>query len=917
VRQGQISFQLMRIRFRLPRIAVVGTALFVSAIPVSAQLEPPSTGGIVALQQELRMLGHNKRVLMIGAHPDDEDTELLTLLVRGMGAEAAYLSLNRGEGGQNLIGPELGEALGLIRTEELLAARRLDGARQYFTRAYDFGFSKSLEETWRFWPRDSVLKDVVRIVREFQPQIIVSIFSGTPRDGHGQHQAAGWAAREVFKIAEDSTRFPDVGDPWRPLKLYRSTRFDSAATNLRLNAGILDESVGQSYRQIAMRGRSLHRSQDMGQLQRIGPSEVRLQLIEDRTGSNIKDLWSGIDTTFSGALHSDSSSGTSGPSRVVSFPFDSLGRTDIADRGKLDTILERYGTALSERSPRQCWFHRFDTVCHSPSPNGAPWIDQYSHVNAARAIASGMVLDVTSDDERVVPGQTLRLMATVWNASDQPSRVSGGFRVFRIENGFPVPEYHWDTNDADSLRAIGPGALDTFLLSFQIPENTPYTQPYFLTRARAVAMYDWPIVRREIPGLTDSFQIGRGVPFERPELEFRLDLSLAGQGPAKGISFEREVTFRVNDQAFGERRRPVVIVPRVDVKVDPGTEIWSTSPSPHEFTVTLTHGAKDSTRGNVTLEVPAGWPAVASRKFEFTREDEREGFRFSLRAPANLRPGKYEVRAVATDDQGRRYDQGVFTVDYPHIRPRSWTQRSTATINVAPLELARLKRIGYIRGASDRVPEALESVRLPIELLDQSALERGDLSGFDAIIVGSRAYETDPALVENNARLLAYARNGGLLIVQYQQQVFFNGNFAPFPLKVGGEQIVLDSAGRTRVGPLIGHDRVTDETAPVRIIDPRSAVVNRPNRIGPADWEGWVQERGLYFARSWDEAYQPVLEMADPGEAPLRGGLLVAKYGQGTYVYTGISFFRELPAGVPGAFRLFANLLALAESSVP
>ena len=240
MRQGAISFQIMRFIASLLRIAVVGTALFVSATPAFAQLEPPSTGGIVALQQELRMLGHNKRVLMIGAHPDDEDTELLTLLVRGMGAEAAYLSLNRGEGGQNLIGPELGEALGLIRTEELLAARKLDGARQYFTRAYDFGFSKSLEETWRFWPRDSVLKDVVRIVREFRPQIIVSIFSGTPRDGHGQHQAAGWAAREVFRIAEDSTRFPGVGDPWRPLKLYRSTRFDSAATTLCLNGGVLD-----------------------------------------------------------------------------------------------------------------------------------------------------------------------------------------------------------------------------------------------------------------------------------------------------------------------------------------------------------------------------------------------------------------------------------------------------------------------------------------------------------------------------------------------------------------------------------------------------------------------------------------------------------------------------------------------------
>ena len=243
----------------------------------------------MALDQELRMLGHYKRVLMIGAHPDDEDTELLTILVRGMGAEAAYLSLNRGEGGQNLIGPELGEALGLIRTEELLAARRLDGARQYFTRAYDFGYSKTIDETWQHWPRDTVLKDVVRMVRRFRPQIIVSIFSGTPRDGHGQHQAAGWSAQEAFgsratRAGSGSCSGRRDWSPGAPLKLYRSARFDSAATTLTLNGGVLDPAVGKSFHQIAMAGRSLHRSQDMGQLQRIGPSQVRLALVEDRTG---------------------------------------------------------------------------------------------------------------------------------------------------------------------------------------------------------------------------------------------------------------------------------------------------------------------------------------------------------------------------------------------------------------------------------------------------------------------------------------------------------------------------------------------------------------------------------------------------------------------------------------------------------
>ncbi|MBS1241706.1 MAG: LmbE family protein, partial [Gemmatimonadetes bacterium] len=272
---------------------------------LAAQQLGPSTGGLVALDQGLRVLGHDMRVLMIGVHPDDEDTEFLAVMARGFGAETAYLALTRGEGGQNLIGDELGPALGVLRTEELLGARSLDGARQFFTRAYDFGFSKSLADTWRFWPRDSVLKDVVRVIRRFRPQIVVAVFSGTPRDGHGQHQASGWAAREAFAAAGDPSRFPELATEerlaaWTPLKLYQSARFDSAGSTVTLQGGVLDRAVGQSYFQIAMRGRSLHRSQDMGSLQRIGPSAVRLRLIEDRTGAGA-ELFAGVDTTMPGA----------------------------------------------------------------------------------------------------------------------------------------------------------------------------------------------------------------------------------------------------------------------------------------------------------------------------------------------------------------------------------------------------------------------------------------------------------------------------------------------------------------------------------------------------------------------------------------------------------------------------------------
>jgi LmbE family N-acetylglucosaminyl deacetylase len=858
------------------RISIVGLAALLGGVTGRgfAQLEPPSTGGIVALQQELRMLGHNKRVLMIGAHPDDEDTELLTLLVRGMGAEAAYLSLNRGEGGQNLIGPELGEGLGLIRTEELMAARRLDGARQYFTRAYDFGFSKSLDETWRFWPRDSILQDVVRIVREFQPQIIVAIFSGTPRDGHGQHQAAGWAAREVFRIAEDSTRFPGAGEPWRPLKLYRSTRFDSAATTLTLNGGELDDAVGQTYRQIAMRGRSLHRSQDMGTLQRIGPSQIRLQLLEDRTGGGNSPLFAGVDTSLTG-IHTGSG-GSSGEG------------SQLEEYVRRVHAIRRDGPSMAGLRES---YDLLNEVVRTDAPALAV-VSQRFHLEKAMGILSGVLVDLVADDDRVVPGQRVKVTASAWNPTELDLTV--GLLVVTSNN--------WRLPQQAAEMIVRPGELSSDTMEFTVLDQADPTQPYFLARPRSGGVYT-------LPGMGDV-----SAPFDSPEIS--INFGLTDSGEFLGSQW-REAGLRVNDQAFGERRRPLIVVPRVDVKLDPPTELWPTSPGSHEFTVTLSHGARDSTRGSLGLELPAGWPAVSSRPFEFTREDERETIQFSVRPPADLAPGTYTIRAVATDDQGRRYDQGVFTVDYPHIRPRSWTQPATATVHVAPLEMPRLSRVGYVRGASDRVPEALASVGVPVELLDHAMLERGDLSRFDAIVVGSRAYETDSALVENNPRLLAYVRTGGLVIVQYQQQFFFNGGFAPFPLKVGGEQVVLDSVGGTRVGPLIGHDRVADESSPVRIIDPSSPVVLRPNRIGPRDWDGWVQERGLYFAHSWNEEYRPVLEMADPGEAPLRGGLLVARYGKGTYVYTGISFFRELPAGVPGAFRLFANLLALAESSIP
>ncbi len=857
--------------------------LVAAPVALEAQLGPPTTGGVVALDQALRFLGHYQRVLIIGAHPDDEDTELLTLLTRSEGAEAAYLSLNRGEGGQNLVGSELGVGLGLLRTEELLAARRLDGAGQYFTRAYDFGYSKNLDDTWAHWPRDTILKDVVRIVRRFRPQIIVSIFSGTPRDGHGQHQAAGWAAGEAFKVAGDADAFPELLTEeglaaWVPLKLYRSTRFDTAATTLTLDGAGIDTAVGKTFHQIAMASRSLHRSQDMGQLQTIGPSVVRLALVSDMTGRGQSGLWSGIDTSL-GAVRV-----ATGGTRMREYRalVDSA-RTDPGD-SLVPARLLRAARLLST------WA-------------GTPWSpgraipelqDQLRHLGEAWQAATGTLFDVRASSARIAPGDTVEL--TIEAVGTQLGRVRPEFRS--------VPLAQPRLGAPRRFSAGGREGIE-WRLAGRVAPSRPLTQPYFLRASPPTSLYDW----------SDATPSDRGLPFEGAQVVAGLSVN-----PLSGWLW-REGTWRWNDQALGEIRDPVDIVPRVDVKVSPGELPWRLGdPSPRVLTVTLFHGAQDTTTGTVRLELPADWPAVPPQRFTLAGPRQHREFRFTVRAPAQLSAGTYAVAAVAEDARGNRYEQGRVTISYPYIRPRSYLAPATARVTVLDLSLPTAQRIGYIRGAADRVPEALMAAGIPVEVIDGAFLGHGVLTGFDAIVVGPRAYETDSSLVNESGALIDYARGGGLVLVQYQQYGFFYDNFAPYPLFVASRPPGADDRAVTTAQPatgapvpalLGGHDRVTDEHAAVTVVDSSARVLRVPNRLGSADWDGWVQERGLYFARAWAPEYRTVLEMHDPGEAALEGGLLVARVGKGTWVYTGLSFFRQLPAGVPGAYRLFANLLSL------
>jgi hypothetical protein len=396
-------------------------------------------------------------------------------------------------------------------------------------------------------------------------------------------------------------------------------------------------------------------------------------------------------------------------------------------------------------------------------------------------------------------------------------------------------------------------------------------------------LYNWSAVPPDV----------RGLPFELPLLSLNVQMTIAGVP----VTLTREVSYRYRDPANGEVRRPLLVDCAFDVAITPGLIVWpSEGPAsgPRRFTVMVTNRTRGATVAELTLAVPRGWAVLPPQTFAFTREDESQSGTVTLTLPPSAQPGVVQVRASAGRAGGKRCEDGSVVIDYPHIRPRPVVHPSTAEIHVARIALPALTRVGYVRGAADRVPEALAAVGLPIEILDADSLARGSLAPYDAIVIGSRAYETDPALVANNGRILEYARGGGLVIVQYQQYAFVQGGFAPYPLGIARP-----------------HDRVTDEAASVTLLDPAAPLFHTPNEIGPADWQGWVQERGLYFAHDWDPAYTPLLEMHDPGEPPLQGGLLVSHVGKGMYVYTGLAFFRELPAGVTGAYRLFANLLAL------
>lgn len=843
--------------------------------PAPSPLQPASTGGVATVDRALAQLSTHRRLLVVGAHPDDEDTSLIALVARGMGGESAYLSLSRGEGGQNLIGPELGVGLGLIRSRELLAARSVDGGRQFFTRAYDFGYTRSLDETLRLWPKDVLVEDAVRVIRRFKPQVVVSVFPGVPHPNHGQHQAAGVTAYAAFPLAGDPQALPQLQaeglSPWIPQALYRSTRFeqDAKTTTLTLPLNGIDPLAGKSIFQLAMASRSMHRSQDMGQIQRLGPQESRVGWVDGTAGTagnEGKDLFAGIDTRLSAlaATVADAGRRKTAEDRLSAVQAAAeRARTGLVPGRLSDTVPAFLEILRGLRDARAAL-----TAGASEDRPARELIDEKIEVaEAGLAAAAGIAVDATTAREEVLSGETFTVQAALWNSGTRP--VSGVSVILEPNGGEPL---------AGEAKELAAGALGTWEVKPTVPAAAPATIPYFLRKPLMGGLYDW----------SAATPAERGEPFGPPPLTARFRFTLEGVP----VELKREVVHLHRDQAVGEVRQPLRVVPLVEVAVADDLLVWPVqSREPRRLHVTLTSHSATPVSGR--LEV-TGWPSVSQQPFNLAAAGETADLELTLAPPKDFKPGRTPLEIAAALADGQRFSLAVPELDYPHIRATPRPVPARVAVQATDLRLPPLKRVGYVRGASDRVPEFLRQAGVPLELLGPEQLDAGDLSRYDAIVVGSRAYETDPALARANHRILDYARNGGLVIVQYQQYPFIEGKFAPFPLEIARP-----------------HDRITDETSPVTVLDPAHPVFNTPNKIGPEDWNGWIQERGLYFAHTWDPAYKPLLSMKDPDTPDLQGGLLVAQLGKGTYVYTGLAFFRQLPAGVPGGYRLFANLLAL------
>lgn len=820
--------------------------MLMSVLPLRAAPAPESLNAaeIRLALEKLNVLG---RALYVAAHPDDENTGLIALWANGALYDAAYLSLTRGDGGQNLIGPELREQLGVIRTQELLAARRIDRGQQFFTRANDFGFSKSVGETLRIWDRDKILADTVWAIRKFRPDVIVTRFALEDDVTHGHHTASAQLALEAFGAAADAKRFPEqlkFVQPWQATRLlWNTSEFFFRARNIAfdpagltsISAGGYQPLLGKSFGEIAAASRTMHKSQGFGvDIER----ETRKEYFKLLDGEPAEEgnIFSGIDTTW----------------------------TRVPNAGNIAEKVHALLAVYDANHPAASIPALLELRKYLLSLGDDPWIaERLSAIDSIIAACAGLHLEALSEKAAAQPGDTMSVQIETINRSDVSVRLKS-VRMFA------------DGEKVEIDTALPAGQLITKKIPVALPANLPFSQPYWLREPGTLGTF----------AVADQALIGQ--PENLPPFLVEVTLQIADQP----ILYSLEPRFRKVDRVEGEVSRPLVIAPAAFVELSRSVLVFG-SGEPKSVDVRVIASA-ENVKGNLALEAGAGWKVEpASFPVNLHGTDGEASFTFRVTPPAAA--GEATLRAFLSTAGEHKPAFRRQKIEYPHIEPQTLISPAQAQLVRAEIQNKAL-HVAYLPGAGDAIPESLREIGSEVKILADADLRADVLAGFDAIVVGVRAANVAPArLAAAFPELLAYAKKGGVVVYQYNTTPGPKQEHLPYPLK-------------------ISRDRVTDENAEVSIITPAHPILNYPNKISTKDFAGWIQERGLYFASEWDPAWMPILSSNDPGEKPLDGGLLVARVQKGWFVYTGYSWFRQLPAGVPGAYRLFANMISLGKA---
>lgn len=797
--------------------------------------------------QALKKLNTVGSVLYVAAHPDDENTRLLAYLANEKKVRTGYLSLTRGDGGQNLIGKEQGEALGLIRTQELLAARRIDGAEQFFTRANDFGFSKNPEETFSIWNKDSILSDVVLAIRRFKPDVIVCRFPTTGEGGHGHHTASAILAVEAFDAAADPKRFPEqlkYTEVWQARRLFWNT-FNFGTTNttapnqLKIDVGVYNPLLGKGYGEIAAESRSSHKSQGFGSARSRGSGLEYFKLLKGDSAKT--DLLEGI---------------TSNWTRLK-------GQEKI--QKLIDECIKKFNPQVPENSiPELIAIYKQIQLLDDKNTVLSYWKKQKLKETETILLAcSGLWLEATATDYTGIPGQDVTITAQAVNRNNSSVKLNS---ISFLQQ-----------TDSTTALTLKTNELYTFKHKEKLPEAMPFSNPYWLNEKHEIGTYR----------IANASLIGKPENGAAAKVIFNISIN------DLNLTVERGLAYKYTDPVKGEIYRPFEVLPPATVNIPEKVFVFI-DVAPKSIFITVKANTAN-VNGTLSLKGTEGWNiSIKNPEFKLAAKGDEAIIEAVISAAKGAKDGQLEA---AVSINGKSYHKSIRRMEYDHIPYQFILSDAEAGLVNIDLKKTGLN-IGYIPGAGDDVPAALKQVGYNVTVLTDELLSNENLSKYNAIVSGVRAYNTNDRLQVHYTRLMDYVKNGGNLIVQYNT----NNRIGPVVAKIGPYPFT------------IARDRVTNEKAEVTFSNTKHSALNFPNVITQKDFEGWIQERGIYFATEIDKQYETVLTMNDPNEKPSEGSLIVGKYGKGNFVYTGLVFFRELPAGVPGAYRLFVNLLSLPEN---